>query len=126
MPKIMVEKRRFDYNDEEKSQYLKYPALSKKIALSLGDEIRKKCVEVIYQHKERLTGDGFPEKLKGQQIDELSLIIGLADDFELMISNETSASQKTPSEIMSRMSRMGSIYGEAIVDSFYTWFRYLK
>ncbi len=126
LPKSMTEKRRIEYSDEEKSAYLKYPAASKKIALSLGDEIRKKSAEVICQHRERLTGDGFPDKMKGSQIDELALIIGIADEFDLMIAGEMSTSQKSPSEVMSRMSRMGGIFGEAVVDSFYTWFRYLK
>ena len=122
----MVEKRRFEYNQEEKDLYKTYPMESKEIALSMGDNIRKKTLNIIYQHQERLTGEGFPQGFHENEIDELALIVGLADDFELMISNEISSSQKLPSDIMSRISRMGNIFGAHVVDSFYTGFRYLK
>jgi len=81
---------------------------------------------VIYQHQERLTGQGFPQRLKGNKIEEMALIIGLADEFDLLISKETAEHQRSVSEAMSRFSRYGQIIGNDIVDSFYTWFRYLK
>ena len=121
----MVEKRRIEYNDEEMELYEKYPSIGKKILIELGDNFRRQSLLLIEQHREKLSGDGFPIGLKEKDIDQLSLIIGLADDFDLMASNETS-NNKTFSQIMSKISRMHKTYGADAVDSFYTWFRYLK
>jgi HD-GYP domain-containing protein (c-di-GMP phosphodiesterase class II) len=125
LPKTMVEKRRIEFNDEEMELYNKYPSIGKKILIELGDNFRKQSLLLIEQHREKLSGDGFPIGLKEDHIHQFSLIVGLADDFELMASNETS-NNKTYSQIMSKISRMHKTYGSDVVDSFYTWFRYLK
>ena len=92
----------------------------------MGDAYRKKSIELVALHQERLPGNGFPKGLKGKDIPELALIIGLADDFDLMVSKESLFHNKEASEIMSRLSRSGKIYGADVIDSFYTCFRYLK
>ncbi len=125
-PVEVVENKRMDYIQTNQNLYKAYPVKGREMMLKLHDSIRKKSVNIVYQHQERLNGNGFPEGLKGHHIDELALIVGLADEFDLLLSNEMSSIQKTASEIMSRMSRMGHVFGMHIVDSFYTWFRYLK
>jgi HD-GYP domain-containing protein (c-di-GMP phosphodiesterase class II) len=125
LPKTMVEKKRIEYNDEEKRLYKTYPVEGIDIIKDLGTHIRSKALVIIEQHQERLTGTGFPEALKGNKIDELALITGLADEFDLIMSHET-ASPKPIADIMSKISRMQHSFGSDIVDSFYTWFRYLK
>lgn len=126
LPKSMVEKRRIEYNDEEKKLYKTYPEESKKILSSMGGDIRNKSIEIVYQHQERLNGIGFPQGLKGNKIEELALVVGLADEFDLVVSKETVDAQRTVSDAMSRFSRYGQLIGSNIVDSFYTWFRYLR
>ncbi len=125
-PESMVEKRRFEYNSSEKALYMTYPEVGKKMVSEMGNAIRAKSVDIVYQHQERLQGNGFPQKLKGNKIEELALIVGFADEFELMVSKESVDHQKSVSEIMSRFSIYGRIIGTEIVDSFYTWFRYLR
>ena len=125
LPQSMITKKRYDYDIKEKALYKTYPHQGKEIAMSLGDNIRMKPIEIIFQHKEKLDGSGFPESWNGNSIDKLALIVGLADEFDLIMSNETSSSQRSTSEVMSKVSRMGMIFGKNIVDSFYTWFRYL-
>lgn len=126
LPKELIEKRRIDYTPGEISIYKTYPERGKEMIEVLGDSFRKRTLDIIYQHQERLPGTGFPRGLKGNSIDELALIVGLADDFDLFLSKEISNHNKGASEIMSRLSRSGGIYGSNIIDSFYTWFRYLK
>ncbi len=121
-----VQKKRYEYTPEDKSKYSSYPLESKSICEKLGGNIRQKTIQIIEQHQERLTGTGFPNKLKGSAIDEMSLILGLADDFELLVSRDSANHQKPVSEIMSRFSRMGSTFGPEIVDAFYSSFRYLN
>ena len=125
-PESMVEKRRFEYNDSEKALYMTYPTVGKQIVTEMGSSIRSKSIDIVYQHQERLQGNGFPQKLKGNKIEELALIVGFADEFDLMVSKESIDHQKSFSEIMSRFSVYGRIMGQDIIDSFYTWFRYLR
>jgi response regulator RpfG family c-di-GMP phosphodiesterase len=126
LPLAMAEKRRIEYNEEELKLYKKYPEEGRSIVHAMGDNFRQKTLEIIHQHREKLTGDGFPQKLSGSKVMEESLIVGVADEFDLIVTNEISSSERPPSEILSRISRMGKMYGPKVVDSFYTWFRYLK
>jgi len=125
-PVELIENKRIDFIQSNQSSYKAYPVKGKEMMQRLHDSIRKKSVNIVYQHQERLTGNGFPEGLKGHHIDDLALIVGLADEVDLLLSSELSSVPKTASEIMSRMSRMSNFFGAHIVDSFYTWFRYLK
>jgi len=126
LPKEMIEKKRYEFTADEKELYKNYPNYGQELALEMGDSIRKRSADVIAQHQERLPGNGFPKQLKDDKIDQLALIIALADDFELLLSKESAKHNKSGSELLSRISRSGHIYGSDIVDSFYTWFRYLK
>lgn len=127
LPKNLVEKRRIDYSPEENAIFKTYPTEGREIALGLGNVLRKRTTDIIYQHHERLDGSGFPMGIKGTAIDEMALVIGLADDFDLFLSKEITNIQKgTASDIMSRLARSASFYGTDAVNSFYTWFRYLK
>jgi HD-GYP domain-containing protein (c-di-GMP phosphodiesterase class II) len=125
LPKSLVEKKRIDYGEEEKKIFRTYITEGCEIIKGLGTNIRSKSLIIIGQHQERLTGTGFPESLKSGKIDELALITGLADEFDLIASHET-ASPKPISDIMSKFSRSQNLFGSEIVDSFYTNFRYLK
>jgi HD-GYP domain-containing protein (c-di-GMP phosphodiesterase class II) len=125
LPKTMVEKKRMEYDDDEKKLYRTYTEEGMMMIKDLGTHIRTKALVIIQQHQERLAGNGFPEELKGNKIDELALITGLADEFDLIMSHETANPKPIP-DIMSKISRMQHSFGSDIVDSFYTWFRYLK
>ena len=120
LPKSLVEKRRVEYSEQEKKIFVTYPEESKKIALGLGENVREKTIDIIYQHQERLNGQGFPNHLKGAKIEEMALVVGLADEFDLLISKETAEHQRSISEAMSRFARYGQFIGNDIVDSFYT------
>ncbi len=124
--KEFVEKKRHQYTPEDKITYKSYPSESKSICDKLGGNIRQKTIQIIEQHQERLPGNGFPNALKGKDIDELALILGIADEFELLVSRDSANHQKPVSEIMSRFSRTGNLFGSEIVDAFYTSFRYLN
>ncbi|MCH5150652.1 MAG: HD domain-containing protein [Spirochaetales bacterium] len=127
LPKELTEKRRVDYSPEEVAIFKTYPVEGREIVLELSNVLRKRTIDFIYQHQERLNGSGFPQGLKGNTIDEMALVIGLADDFDLFLSKEITNSQKiTASDIMSRLARSASFYGTDAVNSLYTWFRYLK
>jgi HD-GYP domain-containing protein (c-di-GMP phosphodiesterase class II) len=125
LPQELLEKKRFEYNEKEKTIYQTYPTLGADIAEDLSHSFRNNTITVILQHQERLHGQGFPNKMKNG-INEMALIVGLADEFDLLLSKELAMHQRSASEIMSRISRSAKYFGHDIVDSFYTWFRYLK
>ena len=127
LPKVLVEKRRVEYDENEKRYYQKYVEESCKIAKDLGENVREKSHLIIAQHQERLTGTGWPHKLKGKMIEPMAMIVGLADEFDLVMAKETvQAQNRSASEAMSRFSRYGSFIGHDIVDAFYNAFRYLR
>ena len=94
-PKEMLEKKRYEYTEDEKIQYRFYPDKSKVKLEEMGDAFRKKSIELVALHQERLPGNGFPKGLKGKDIPELALIIGLADDFDLMVSKNHFSQQRS-------------------------------
>lgn len=126
LPKEMVEIKRREYDEKQNELYHTYPMHSKLIAEDMAGALRKKSILIIEQHQERLLGNGFPKGLKKDEIDPLALIIGLADEFDLLYMKETAIHDKPASELMSRISRSSKFFGTDVVDSFYTWFRYLK
>ena len=77
LPKSMVEKRRLDYDDNEKKLFFTYPDEGKKIVKSLAENVRSRSLDIVYQHQERVTGTGFPQHLKGDKIEETALIVDL-------------------------------------------------
>ncbi|MCG8572771.1 MAG: HD domain-containing protein [Spirochaetes bacterium] len=126
LDKEFCEKRRVEFTESQQAEYKRYPEIGRKLAKELGADIRSKSIDIIYQHQERLMGNGFPNQLKNDEIEELALIVGVADEFDLIVSKEIANHNKPISEVMSRISRSQKFFGNDIVDSFYTWFRYLK
>ena len=119
----LVNKLRIDYDGKEEKIYKTYPDAGKKMLIKYKNNVRSEVIKIIYQHQERLNGSGFPNEL--HDIYELALIIGLADEFDLTISGEITNTQKSPQEIMSKISKMSNAFGENIINSFYRSFRYL-
>lgn len=53
---------------------------------------------IILQHHERIDGSGYPKKLKGSEIHQLSKIVALADCFDAMTSDRSFQAAKNPLE----------------------------
>ena len=72
---------------EEELQHLReHPQHGVRLFNDVGEAYP--CVErVILQEHERRDGSGYPNRLTGDQIDEMALVIGLADAFEALMSS---------------------------------------
>ena len=46
-------------------------------------------IPIIYSHHERYDGNGYPQKLKGEEISFLARIVSVADAFDAMTSRRT-------------------------------------
>lgn len=69
---------------EEYEVIKKHPENGFKILSQLGDRYRI-LAEIAYQQHERIDGSGYPRGLKGAQIHEYALIIGIADMYAALI-----------------------------------------
>ena len=72
---------------EEELQYLReHPQHGVRLFNDVGEAYP--CVgRVILQEHERRDGSGYPNRLTGDQIDEMALVIGLADVFDALMSS---------------------------------------
>jgi HD-GYP domain-containing protein (c-di-GMP phosphodiesterase class II) len=72
---------------EEELQYVKaHPQEGARLFKDVGDA-HPWVGRVILQEHERWDGSGYPNQLRGDQIDEMALVIGLADAFDGLISS---------------------------------------
>ncbi|MGQ0812038.1 MAG: HD-GYP domain-containing protein [Nitrospiraceae bacterium] len=69
----------------ERAAVEQHPQQGRHILMSLGKEYDW-LAEVAFQEHERWSGQGYPRKLKGTEIQEYAQIIGLADVFDALIS----------------------------------------
>jgi HD-GYP domain-containing protein (c-di-GMP phosphodiesterase class II) len=79
-------KSRGKLGQEEIKLIKKHPELSRDILGRMGEKYRW-LADVAYQIHERYDGSGYPLGLKGNEISELALIIGLIDTYSAMIKN---------------------------------------
>ncbi len=70
---------------EERALVERHPELGFRVVKKIGREYDW-LAQVILQAHERLSGQGYPNKLKGRQINEMAQIIGVVDVFDALIS----------------------------------------
>lgn len=73
--------------DEEYNELKKHPSIGKQIVST--SSIFRDIVPIIYSHHERFDGNGYPQKLKGDQISFLARIVSVADAFDAMTSKRS-------------------------------------
>lgn len=73
--------------DEEYNELKKHPSIGKQIVST--SSIFRDIVPIIYSHHERYDGNGYPQKLKGDQISFLARIVSVADAFDAMTSKRS-------------------------------------
>lgn len=128
LPKELMEKKLYEFDPELELQYRLHPETgADHIANEPGHtEIRPNSLTIIKQHHERATGTGFPKKLKGNNIHLYAKIVGLADEFDMIINKQLAEHNKPIAEIMSRISRSGGLFSKDIVNALYDEFRSLR
>lgn len=73
--------------EEEYNELKKHPSIGKQIVSS--STIFREIVPIIYSHHERYDGNGYPQKLKGDEISFLARIVSVADAFDAMTSKRS-------------------------------------
>lgn len=74
--------------------------------------------EIIKQHHERFDGSGYPLGLKGQEILFGARIIGLVDDFYLMLRQRKFQTTDKKAQILQQLRAQASIYDTRVLSAF--------
>lgn len=80
LPPDIRDKKMRDMNEQEKELYRTHPILGAKM-LEQFPSISEPVRQIVYQHHEWVSGDGFPNRLSGNKIYPLAKIVSLANEF---------------------------------------------
>jgi len=90
--------------DEEFSLMKKHPELGYEIMTSMGSEVEG-LLDGIRYHHERFDGNGYPDRLAGEDIPLVARIIGLADSYDAMTSNRVYRKRLSDEEVRNEILR---------------------
>jgi diguanylate cyclase (GGDEF)-like protein len=91
-------------NDEEFFQVKLHPRIGAEIVGTIphSDMMR----EAIEHHHQRFDGSGYPDGLRGEQIPLWARIIGLADAYANMLTEQSFSASRTPDQALDELSKM--------------------
>ncbi len=102
--------------DAEFDEVKKHPQIGFDILKNIN--FLKKSSGVVLRHHERLDGTGYPNALKGHEIDLLSRIVSVADAFDAMSSDRAYRKALSKEECLSELRRAsGSQFDEVVVET---------
>ncbi|WP_394153339.1 HD-GYP domain-containing protein [Vibrio maritimus] len=92
---------------EPESNYLKlHTKYGKDIAIAI-DTLPEEVITVIEQHHELLDGTGYPNGLKGEEIDAITQIVSVANAFDNLCHHQNPAEKKIPYTALSYLYKKG-------------------
>lgn len=104
--------------DEEFEQIKKHPAFGEEIISRISQ--LESAIPGVKHHHEKFDGKGYPDGLKGEEIDITARIIAVADSFDAMTSNRPYRSGLSLDEAFEELRRFsGSQFDPEIVDAFF-------
>jgi HD-GYP domain-containing protein (c-di-GMP phosphodiesterase class II) len=91
-------------NDEEFFELKMHPHIGAEIVGKIphSDLMR----EAIEHHHQRFDGSGYPDGLRGEQIPLWARIIGVADAYANMVTEQSFAAARTPDQALDELSKM--------------------
>ena len=88
------------YTLQEMELIRRHPMSGIDILKKMSLKIPESSYTVIAQHHERINGSGYPQKLKGKQIDELALICAISDVYDTLTSDTNHRKSCLPQEAL--------------------------
>jgi diguanylate cyclase (GGDEF)-like protein len=103
-------------NESERLVLQRHPQIGHRMLESLGVE---PIADWVLHHHERWDGDGYPDRLRGEEIPLGARIIFVADAYDAMTSERVYERSLSPSEALEELERCsGSQFDPTIVDAF--------
>ncbi len=94
--------------DEEWEEMKKHPEVGYKILKSIA--FLSGMINIVHQHHERWDGTGYPQNLKGGQIDFLASIVAVADTFDAMTTTRGYNKVLSPADAFGEILRQSGKY----------------
>ena len=102
---------------EEGSIIHEHPAIGENILKPVS--IDKDVLAVIRGHHERYDGKGYPDKLKGDDINIMAAIVSVADSYDAMTSNRPYMKNMTKDEAIEQLRQnSGTQFNPKVVEAF--------
>jgi len=103
--------------DEEYEIMRRHPGIGAQIMAPISK--LKSIIPGIRNHHETWDGNGYPDKLKGEQIPMVARIIGVADTFDAMTTNRPYQNAMSFTHVTEKMKSMaGTRFDPTVVDAF--------
>ncbi len=103
----------------EFAEMKKHPLYGYKIILESGDEIDPESASVILNHHEKYDGNGYPRGLKGDKIDEKSVICAVADVYNAITTDRVYREALPPHEAYEMIMAAGNVMFDCkVLDAF--------
>ena len=107
-------------SDSEYAHIQRHPVIGRKIAESVPSFAP--LLPIIYSHHERWDGNGYPEGLRGEQIDRWARVAAVADTFHALVSDRPYRRGMPPAQAFAIIREVrGSQLCPASVDLFFRW-----
>lgn len=102
---------------EELSQIQEHPRIGQRL-LQEAEQIQELIQAILYHH-ERWDGEGYPEKLKGEEIPVMARVIGIMDAYRAMLCDRPYRKALAPADAMSELRKgAGSQFDPQLVEIF--------
>jgi putative nucleotidyltransferase with HDIG domain len=106
-----------ELSDEERGELRKHPLIGEEILKPVSPDTE--ILNAVRHHHERYDGSGYPDGLKGDEVDILAAIVGVADSYDAMTSNRTYMKNFSKDEAIAQLKRnAGTQFNPAVVDAF--------
>ena len=117
LPDTILKSGRRKLTDEEWNEIKKHPYEGARIVSQIDGY--QPIGEIIIAHHERIDGKGYPRRLRGDEIPELSRIISVADTYDVMTARDTYREPVSSYEAVLELRRVsGSQLDARFVDAF--------
>ncbi len=113
----MVLNKKAAITDEDREIIRKHPAIGEEILRPVSPD--KEMLAVVRGHHERYDGKGYPDRLSGDNIDALAVIVAAADSYDAMTSNRPYRKNLNKEEAMEQLkSNSGCQFNPKVVEAF--------
>ncbi len=103
--------------EEEQLMVQKHPSIGEEVLKPIA--VDEEMLAVVREHHERYDGKGYPNKLKGDEIDPLAAIVAVADSYDAMTSHRPYRTDLTKKEAVAQLEEnRGVQFDPKVVDAF--------